>query len=67
MSPVFDREKYGRCGLCEDQCMADAIRLSDTGEPFMKYPRECWHCGACRIDCPEQAISIVFSPWMLTI
>jgi NAD-dependent dihydropyrimidine dehydrogenase PreA subunit len=24
------------------------------------YPDECWHCGVCRMDCPEGAIKIVF-------
>jgi adenylylsulfate reductase subunit B len=23
------------------------------------YPDECWHCGACVMDCPEKAIRLV--------
>jgi NAD-dependent dihydropyrimidine dehydrogenase PreA subunit len=29
------------------------------------YPWECWHCGSCRQDCPEGAITIKFPPQML--
>jgi len=50
--------------------MADAIYLKDHEEkeiPFLKYPDECWHCGSCRQDCPEEAISIRFPPDMLSI
>ena len=24
----------------------------------VKYPDECWHCRACAIDCPVQAITL---------
>ena len=29
------------------------------------YPDECWHCGVCRMDCPERAVTIVFPMEML--
>ncbi|MCL6479344.1 MAG: 4Fe-4S binding protein [Peptococcaceae bacterium] len=71
MPPVFDLEKCKGCGKCEDLCMMDALSMEDNGAgkkiPHVKYPDECWHCGACRMDCPEQAISIVFPPHMLTV
>ncbi|RLI00174.1 ferredoxin, partial [Candidatus Bathyarchaeota archaeon] len=34
---------------------------------YLKYPDECWHCGACRQDCPVEAITIRFPPEMLLI
>jgi len=67
MPPVFDKGKCIGCGICEDICMADAIRLTESNAPYVKYPHECWHCGACRMDCPTKAISIELAPWMLTI
>lgn len=67
MPPVFDKEKCLKCGICVDLCMADAIHPTEDGTPYVKYPKECWHCGACRMDCPEEAISIKLAPWMLTI
>jgi NAD-dependent dihydropyrimidine dehydrogenase PreA subunit len=35
--------------------------------PFLPRPQECWHCGSCRQDCPQQAISIVFPPDVIAI
>lgn len=67
MPPVFDKDKCIKCGICEDLCMADAIRLNEDGSPYVKYPKECWHCGACRMDCPQEAIAIKLAPLMLTI
>jgi adenylylsulfate reductase subunit B len=71
MPPVFDLSKCSGCGECEKLCMADAIYMSEIRQgiirPYVKYPDECWHCGACRQDCPSNAISIVFPPSMLTI
>ena len=70
MPPIFDIKKCSGCGLCDSICMADAIYLKDYEEkeiPFLKYPDECWHCGSCRQDCPEEAISIQFPPDMLSI
>ncbi len=34
---------------------------------YLKYESECWHCGSCRQDCPEDAIRVVFSPDMLSL
>jgi NAD-dependent dihydropyrimidine dehydrogenase PreA subunit len=33
----------------------------------VRYPDECWHCGACRLECPEKAISFVFPLKMVKI
>ncbi|MBT3991577.1 MAG: ferredoxin family protein [Rhodospirillaceae bacterium] len=33
--------------------------------PYLKYTEECWHCGSCRQDCPNEAITVVFPPDML--
>lgn len=66
MPPVFDMDKCTRCGTCELICMTDAIFTKDVeGQPFVKYPEECWHCGSCRQECPGEAITIVFPPSML--
>jgi len=65
MPPVIDYEKCTSCGLCDEICMMDVIYLKkedDREMPYPKYPEECWHCGACRQDCPAGAISIRF-PW----
>lgn len=42
------------CGLCEDICPANAIRLTD-GVPVWVEKR-CWHCMGCLNRCPAEAI-----------
>jgi NAD-dependent dihydropyrimidine dehydrogenase PreA subunit len=32
---------------------------------YLKYASECWHCGSCRQDCPQGAITPRFPPDML--
>jgi NAD-dependent dihydropyrimidine dehydrogenase PreA subunit len=27
--------------------------------PVVAYPDECWHCGACMMDCPKKAVRLV--------
>jgi NAD-dependent dihydropyrimidine dehydrogenase PreA subunit len=43
------------CGVCEDICPVDAIRLDEEGKPYIKYD-ECWYCGSCEKDCPTAAL-----------
>ncbi|KKM10481.1 4Fe-4S ferredoxin [Clostridiales bacterium PH28_bin88] len=60
MLPIkIDLNRCNGCGLCEKNCPGDLIFMQD-GLPVVKYPDECWFCGACRIDCPEACIQIVF-------
>jgi len=49
-----------------DICPLDCIYLKDEIAEVV-YPNECWHCGACRQDCPEQAITYEFTLTMLNI
>ena len=59
MPPVIDRDLCTGCGTCEDVCPGDIIAMSGE-EPAVVYPEECFHCGACLLDCPEGAISYRF-------
>jgi NAD-dependent dihydropyrimidine dehydrogenase PreA subunit len=39
----------------------DVIYIDEqSGRSYAKYPEECWHCGSCRQECPEEAIQIRF-------
>jgi ferredoxin len=31
---------------------------------MVRYPGECSHCDVCRVECPEDAITMEF-PWSL--
>lgn len=66
MPPVIDLEKCTACCLCDEHCPLDVIYMN--GEiPEVRYPDECWHCGACRQDCPTGAVDIEFTLEMLGI
>lgn len=52
------------CGTCAEICPLDVIAMGDDG-PFVAYPKECWHCGGCRINCPCGCISYEFPLSML--
>lgn len=56
MPPLINRDLCTGCGTCEEICPGDIIRM-DGDEPEVTYPEECFHCGACLLDCPEEAIS----------
>jgi NAD-dependent dihydropyrimidine dehydrogenase PreA subunit len=65
----FDEKVCNGCNTCVDVCMCDAfVANSEKGKPpILKYPEECWLCGACVTDCPkkdERAIRIV-TPFQL--
>jgi adenylylsulfate reductase subunit B len=55
MPPKFNRQACTGCGMCVEICPGDVLRMAD-GKPELAYPEECWHCGACMLDCPSGAI-----------
>lgn len=70
MPVTFDLALCDGCGKCSDVCPGDVIYMSGSiGErqPFNRYADECWHCGSCRQDCPQNAISIAFPPDMICV
>lgn len=72
MPPIIDNNKCVRCGLCVQICPMDILRMKTTAdEKYVEvvYPEECWHCRACAIDCPQQAIKLRYplSHMLLTV
>ncbi|MDA8334831.1 MAG: 4Fe-4S binding protein [Peptococcaceae bacterium] len=64
MPPRFDYSNCVLCGECVDMCPLDVLAMTDTG-PEVRYADECWHCGNCRLSCPNDAVSIIFPLAML--
>lgn len=63
MPAVIDPAKCNGCELCDLYCPVDVIHME--GEvAVVKYPEECWHCGACRQECARGAVTIEF-PWAM--
>lgn len=58
MAPKFDYDKCVRCGECYDICPENVIALDDEETPYVEYAYECWHCGACVMDCSVEAVHL---------
>ncbi|MEK6537314.1 MAG: 4Fe-4S binding protein [Actinomycetota bacterium] len=43
------------CGVCKDECPADAI--SEGDDIYVIGPELCTDCGACAEVCPNESIS----------
>lgn len=68
MPPVIDKTKCTGCRTCAAICPLDVFGRQSAGVrvPEIRYPDECWHCNACVLDCPAQAIRLRFPvPTML--
>jgi ferredoxin len=55
-----DGEKCAGCGVCEDVCPVEAVRVSD-GVARIDQDR-CNECEACLEACPNEAILMVIEP-----
>lgn len=58
MPPVIDQSLCEVCGTCYDVCPQDILSFKEDEIPTVEYPNECWHCGACVLDCPVKAVSL---------
>jgi NAD-dependent dihydropyrimidine dehydrogenase PreA subunit len=56
----IDGEKCAGCGVCEDVCPVEAIRVSDGVARIDQH--RCNECQACVEACPNQAILVVIEP-----
>lgn len=67
MPPIIDKDNCNCCGKCIDVCQMDVFFGSkETEIPVVSYPEECWHCNACVLECPSEALSLRISlPAML--
>ncbi|MEE8396840.1 MAG: ferredoxin family protein [bacterium] len=64
MPPVIDQKACTNCEFCVTSCPLD-ILFMEGEQLVVRYPEECWHCGACRQDCPTGGITFEFPLRML--
>ncbi len=51
---TIDYRYCSGCRICYDICPTDVYGWNEDEKlPIVAYPGECWHCGACELDCPE--------------
>ncbi len=58
MPPVIDKKRCNSCGICHRICPQDVFGFVAGTPPGIAYPKECWYCGGCVIDCPQGAVSL---------
>lgn len=61
MPPVIDYNKCVKCTTCAQICPLDVFRVQGKGADrtvVVRYPDECWHCRACVMECPKEAITM---------
>lgn len=59
MPPVINKSKCIACNTCAQICCMNVFGPVTPKEvPVVRYPEECWHCRACVMDCPAQAIEL---------
>lgn len=58
MATIIDKNKCINCKVCYDRCPEESFGLDAEGKVYVKYPKECWLCGACEMDCPVGAIRV---------
>ena len=65
----IDQSLCVKCGRCVKDCPGYILELDkehdETPHVIEAYKRECWHCGNCRISCPQQAVSFEFPLYTL--
>ena len=68
MPPIIDDGKCNGCGTCADICPMQVFRhrAKEHKTPLISFADECWHCNACVLDCPKQAVTLRLPmPYML--
>lgn len=52
--PWIDKERCIGCGICVDECPADAISI-ENGKAIIDMEK-CIRCGKCHDACPHNAV-----------
>jgi NAD-dependent dihydropyrimidine dehydrogenase PreA subunit len=67
MAVRIDYKACKGCKSCYNHCPGDILGWDDEKSiPYIAYPRECWHCGICQMECKENAICHTFPPQCLS-
>jgi adenylylsulfate reductase subunit B len=64
MNLSFERDCCIQCGSCAEHCPGHVLALDEEDRPYERYPDDCWYCGVCKVECPEDCITIIF-PYLI--
>jgi len=64
MNLSFDRDCCIECGSCVEFCPGHVLALDEEDRPYERYPDDCWYCGVCQVECPEDCITVIF-PYLI--
>ena len=63
MPPFIEIEACTGCKRCYEACPLDVFGFDrERNIPMVLYPKECWHCGVCELECPEDLIDVKLPP-----
>jgi len=63
--PKIDYKRCIGCGLCYELCPVDVFGWDEEKDlPIVAYPKECYQCGSCELECPQMAIDVTLPPWL---
>jgi len=59
MAVKIDSSKCNGCHTCVENCPEDVLFAeAKKAVPLVRYKDECFHCGACIMDCPRECIEL---------
>ena len=63
---IYDESLCVGCNRCAEVCQVD-ILVPNTQKgkpPIVMYPGECYYCGSCVMECPQQGAITLRHPVM---
>ena len=60
MASIIDYSKCINCLACYEHCPEGLYGIDADGRVYVAHPDECWLCGVCEMDCPADALRVIY-------
>lgn len=57
--PQVNMDKCNLCGVCQDRCLWECIKVDKKRRLWEVSEKECWNCAICIGVCPRDALVLV--------